>query len=237
MPGLPDAWPGWEDSAVPPEKVAEYLPKLRDLFSKYDYHPSLYGHFGQGCIHCRVGFDLYTAEGTKKFRAFLDEAADLVVSLGGSLSGEHGDGQARGELLPKMYGPELMEAFREFKRIWDPDGKMNPGKLIDAYAVTSNLRVGPDYNPPQPKTHFKYPKDHFTFARAALRCVGVGKCRAKAGRDVSQLPGHAGRKAFHAWPRPALVGNAQRRTDQGRLAVETGQGGPRPVPVLQGVQE
>ncbi len=181
VPGQPDGWPGWEDSAVPPERVAEYLPKLRELFTKYGYHPSLYGHFGQGCIHCRVGFDLYTAEGIEKFRAFLDEAAELVVSLGGSLSGEHGDGQARAELLPKMYGRELMQAFHDFKQIWDPDGKMNPGKVIDPYPITSNLRLGPDYNPPQPRTHFKYPQDRHSFARAALRCVGVGKCRRESG--------------------------------------------------------
>ncbi len=180
VPGEPDSWPGWEDSAVPPERVAEYLPKLRGLFSKYGYHPSLYGHFGQGCIHCRVGFDLYTAEGVKKFRAFLDEAADLVVSLGGSLSGEHGDGQARAELLPKMYGPELMEAFREFKQIWDPDGKMNPGKVVNAYPITSNLRIGPDYNSPQTETHFKYPKDKFSFARRRCAALAWGNAGAKA---------------------------------------------------------
>jgi FAD/FMN-containing dehydrogenase/Fe-S oxidoreductase len=179
--GQPDTWPGWEDSAVPPDKVAEYLPKLRELFTKYGYHPSLYGHFGQGCIHCRVGFDLYSAEGVRKFRSFMDEAADLVVSLGGALSGEHGDGQARGELLPKMYGPELMQAFREFKTIWDPDWKMNPGKKIDAYPITENLRLGADYNPPELRTHFQYPQDKFTFARAALRCVGVGNCRRHGG--------------------------------------------------------
>jgi Fe-S oxidoreductase len=128
-----------------------------------------------------VGFDLYSTEGIRKFRSFVDEAAELVIRLGGSLSGEHGDGQARGELLPKMYGPELMEAFREFKGIWDPDGKMNPGKKIDPYPITANLRIGPDYNPPQPETHFRFPQDHFTFARAALRCVGVGNCRRKSG--------------------------------------------------------
>ena len=181
VPGRPDAWPGWEDSAVPPEKVGPYLRDLRKLFNKYGYNPSLYGHLGQGCIHCRVGFDLYTAEGVKTFRAFLDEAADLVVSYGGSLSGEHGDGQARAELLPKMFTPELMEALREFKRIWDPNWKMNPGKVIDPYPITSNLRLGPDYHPPQLDTHFQYPEDHHTFSRAALRCVGVGNCREHGG--------------------------------------------------------
>lgn len=181
VPGEPDTWPGWEDSAVPPDKVGEYLPKLRELFSKYGYHPSLYGHFGQGCIHCRVGFDLYTADGVAKFRSFLDEASDLVISLGGSLSGEHGDGQARAEMLPKMFGEELVQAFREFKSIWDPQWKMNPGKVVDPYPITSNLRIGPDYNPPQPETHFKYPGDRHAFSRAVLRCVGVGKCRRESG--------------------------------------------------------
>jgi FAD/FMN-containing dehydrogenase len=159
VPGHPDTWPGWEDSAVPPDKVGPYLRELRKLFSKYGYHPSLYGHFGQGCVHCRVAFDLYTAEGIQNFRNFLDEAADLVVSFGGSLSGEHGDGQGRAELLPKMYGPDLMEAFHEFKRIWDPDWKMNPGKVIDPYPITSNLHLGTDYHPPKVQTHFQFPAD------------------------------------------------------------------------------
>jgi Fe-S oxidoreductase/FAD/FMN-containing dehydrogenase len=182
VPGQPDTWPGWEDSAVPPEKVGPYLRDLRKLFDKYGYHPSLYGHFGRGCIHCRVGFDLYTAEGVRNFRSFMGEAADLVVSYGGSLSGEHGDGQARAELLPRMFSPELMEAHRQFKRIWDPRWKMNPGKVINPYPITSNLRLGPDYNPPQPFTYFKYPgEDRQSFSRAVLRCVGVGDCRREKG--------------------------------------------------------
>lgn len=184
VPGHPDAWPGWEDSAVPVEKVGDYLRELRKLFDKYDYHPSLYGHFGQGCIHCRVQFDLYTTEGIKKFQTFMEEAADLVSSFGGALSGEHGDGQARGQLLPKMFGEKLYQAFREFKAIWDPNGKMNPGKKIDAYRNVENLRVGSDYNPPQPHTHFSYPKDKGSFARAALRCVGVGECRREGGQTM-----------------------------------------------------
>ncbi len=182
VPGHPDAWPGWEDSAVPPDKVAPYLRDLRKLFDKFNYQPSLYGHFGQGCIHCRVPFDLYTAEGIKNFRRFMEEAADLVVSYGGSLSGEHGDGQARAELLPRMFNPTIMEAFHEFKRIWDPDGKMNPGKVIDPYPLDSNLRIGADYNPPQPATHFHFAQDQHSFARAALRCVGVGECRKEGGQ-------------------------------------------------------
>jgi FAD/FMN-containing dehydrogenase/Fe-S oxidoreductase len=181
VPGLPDAWPGWEDSAVPPDRVGPYLRDLRSLFHKFGYEASLYGHFGQGCVHCRIPFDLETEEGLKKYRAFVDEAADLVVSHGGSLSGEHGDGQSRGELLPKMFGEELMEAFREFKAIWDPENRMNPGKLIHANPILSNLRLGADYEPWQPATHFHYPDDHGAFSRATLRCVGVGKCRRSEG--------------------------------------------------------
>lgn len=175
--GLPDMWPGWEDSAVPPEKVGEYLKDLRKLFQKYDYHPSLYGHFGQGCIHCRVGFDLKTAEGIENYKKFTKEAAQLVVGYGGSLSGEHGDGQARGPLLDQMYSDRLLKAFREFKMIWDPDGKMNPGKVVDADAQDEHLRLGTHFEPKEPQTHFKYPKDKGSFHRAAMRCVGVGECR------------------------------------------------------------
>ncbi|MGE5199113.1 MAG: (Fe-S)-binding protein, partial [Rhodospirillaceae bacterium] len=137
--------------------------------------PSLYGHFGQGCVHCRVGFDLYTAEGVQKYRRFVEEAADLVVRYGGSLSGEHGDGQSRGELLPRMYGGELMQAFREFKAIWDPSNKMNPGKLILPYRLDDHLRVA-QYRPAEVHTHFAYPVEG-SLADAAMRCVGVGKCR------------------------------------------------------------
>ncbi len=100
------------------------------MMAAFNYKGSLYGHFGHACVHTRLNFDLQSKEGIAKFRRFVEEAADLVVSYGGSLSGEHGDGQARAELLPKMFGPELMQAFREFKSAWDPDWKMNPGKVI-----------------------------------------------------------------------------------------------------------
>jgi hypothetical protein len=100
-----------------------------------------------------------------------------VLELGGSLSGEHGDGESRAELLPKMFGPELIDAFREFKSIWDPDWKMNPGKVVDPYGITDNLRLGVDYAPPPLETHFAYPDDRGSFEHAALRCVGIGKCR------------------------------------------------------------
>ncbi len=174
-----DHWPGWEDAAVPPEKVGDYLRDFKALMDKYNYKAALYGHFGQGCIHCRLNFDLKTAEGLKKWRNFMEEAADLVVSYNGSLSGEHGDGQQRAELLPKMFGEELMRAFREFKSIWDPDWKMNPNKVIDANKFDEDLRFGPDYSPPEPeKKHFAYPEDNGSFGHAVVdRCVGIGRCR------------------------------------------------------------
>ncbi|HVV72848.1 MAG TPA: FAD-binding and (Fe-S)-binding domain-containing protein, partial [Verrucomicrobiae bacterium] len=184
VPNHPDNWPGFEDSAVPVEAVGPYLRDLRDLMKKYQYTASLYGHLGQGCIHCRIPFDLYTADGIKSWKSFMEEATDLVVHYGGSISGEHGDGQARAPYIHKMFGPQLMQAFRDFKRIWDPHGKMNPGKLIDADPVDANLRIGPNYSPPNPKTHFAYPEDHWTFSRAALRCVGVGDCRKKGGQTM-----------------------------------------------------
>ncbi|MEO8945063.1 MAG: FAD-binding and (Fe-S)-binding domain-containing protein, partial [Gemmatimonadaceae bacterium] len=177
IPHEPDFYPGWEDSAVAPKDVGNYLRDLQKLFDKYGYTGSLYGHFGQGCIHCSIDFDLYTEEGIAHWKAFLTEAAHMCTSYGGSLSGEHGDGQARGTLLPIMFGEKIMEAFREFKSIWDPDGLMNPGKVIDAYPVDENLRWGTHYHPWEPKTHFSFPDDEGNFSYAANRCVGTGKCR------------------------------------------------------------
>ena len=170
-------WEGWEDSAVPPKNLGRYLRAFRALLDKHHLEGDLYGHFGQGCVHTRINFDLETAEGIRGYRSFVEDAADLVVSLGGSLSGEHGDGQSRGELLPRMYGPELMQAFHEFKAIFDPEWKMNPGKVIDPYRLDQNLRLGVDYRPPDLHTHFQFPREEHSFAKATLRCVGVGECR------------------------------------------------------------
>ena len=181
IPGEPDNHEGWEDSSVPPENLGRYIRDLQKLLNKYGYYGALYGHFGEGCLHTRLNFDLETAGGIEHFKHFLEEASDLVVSYGGSLSGEHGDGQARGELLPRMFDKEIIDAFREFKSIWDPDWKMNPGKLIDSYAVDENLRLGTHYNPPIPDTHFSYKEDNYNFAQAAERCVGAGVCRRHGG--------------------------------------------------------
>lgn len=183
-PGDRDHWPGWEDSAVPPDKVSPYIRDLRKLFSKYGYKGAMYGHLGQGCVHTRISFDLRTSPGIRNYRDFLDEASDLVISYGGSLSGEHGDGQQRAEFLHKQYGPELINAMREFKRIWDPQWKMNPGKVIDPYPLDAYLKLGANYNPPEVKTKFVYPEDHNNFAHATLRCVGAGKCRIPETADV-----------------------------------------------------
>ncbi len=186
VPGQPVTWEGWEDSAVPPEKVGAYLRDLRRLYQKYEYVSAMYGHFGQGCIHCRVSFDLESAAGIRKWRAFMEEATDLVVSHGGSISGEHGDGQSKAEFLYKMFGRELIEAFREFKSIWDPDWKMNPGKVVDPFLIDQNLRLGASYTPWDPPTYFQFPEDHGSFAHAALRCVGVGECRRLSGSGEQQ---------------------------------------------------
>jgi len=181
VPGEPLNWEGWEDAAVAPEKLGGYLRDLRKMMAAFGYKGSLYGHFGHACVHTRLNFDLQSKDGIAKFRKFVEEAADVVLSYGGSLSGEHGDGQARAELLPKMFGPELMQAFRKFKSAWDPDWKMNPGKLIEPYRLDENLRLGPNYAPWEPKTNFKFPADHGSLSYAALRCVGVGKCRREEG--------------------------------------------------------
>ena len=176
-----DNWPGWEDSAVPPSSLGRYVAELRSLMDRHGIKGAMYGHFGQGCIHCRLSFDLRTASGVAGYRAFLEEAADLVVRYGGSVSGEHGDGQQRAELLEKQYGSALIEAMREFKRIWDPDWKMNPGKVVDPYRLDENLRLGVGYNPPRPATKFAFPEEQGDFAHATLRCVGIGKCRVPEG--------------------------------------------------------
>jgi FAD/FMN-containing dehydrogenase/Fe-S oxidoreductase len=172
-----DTWEGWEDSAVPRERLGEYVRKLQALMAKHDYHAAMYGHFGDGLIHMRLDSGLHTEAEVKNYRAFVEEAADLVVSLGGSLSGEHGDGQARSELLPKMYTPRIMEAFAEFKRIWDPANKMNPGDKVNPKKLDADLRFGPDFRPKPLETVFTYRESESDFRRAAIRCVGVGECR------------------------------------------------------------
>jgi FAD/FMN-containing dehydrogenase/Fe-S oxidoreductase len=198
VPGRGDAWEGWEDSAVPPEQLGDYLRRLSQLAERYGYESSLYGHYGQGCVHARWNFDLETQPGIEKWRRWLDEASDLVLELGGSLSGEHGDGQARSELLPKMFGEQLIGAFEEFKSIWDPDWKMNPGQIVRPYPLDENLRLGAGYDPWRPQVKFAYARDEGDFAHATLRCVGVGKCRTPGGAGVMCPSFMATREEMHS---------------------------------------
>ncbi len=181
VPGERPAWPGWEDAAVRPENLGDYLREFRGLLDEYGYDAALYGHFGDACVHCRIDFEHDSRAGVDRYLAFVTEAADLVVRYGGSISGEHGDGQSRAALLERMYGEEVVGAFREFKSIWDPDGRMNPGKVVDPYTPDQNLRLGPDWAPEPLETTFRFPSDHFSFADATVRCVGVGACRRSGG--------------------------------------------------------
>ena len=175
--GQPRTWPGAEDCAVPPARLGDFLRRFVSLLDGYGLAAATYyGHFGEGCIHCRINFDLFTRDGVAKFRAAMLEIGDLVVEFGGSLSGEHGDGLARSELLPKMFGNELMGAFREFKRSFDPDHRMNPGVIVDAEPLDAHLRVGADYHPQTVPTRFDFSAEG-GLAGAALKCVGIGKCR------------------------------------------------------------
>lgn len=170
------AWSGWEDAAVPVPRLGEYLRRLDDLVARYGYSGESYGHFGEGCMHLRLDADLLTRAGTRQWARFVDEATDLVVSLGGSVSGEHGDGRARSAAAARMYGADAMGVFAALKSLFDPAAVLNPGVIADPAPVTADLRlVGtPDASVP---TVLRYPQDPGGFAEAARRCVGVGVCR------------------------------------------------------------
>ncbi|GHF47153.1 oxidoreductase [Streptomyces mashuensis] len=179
---LPDggeAWPGWEDCAVPPARLGAYLRDFRALLAAYGLRGAPYGHFGEGCVHVRLDVDLVSEEGVRRYRAFSTDMADLVVAHGGSLSGEHGDGQARAELLPRLYGPDVVRLFERFKDVWDPWGGLNPGMLVRPYRLDENLRFAVLPRRPVDVT-FTYPEDGGDFSAAVRRCVGVARCREKA---------------------------------------------------------
>ncbi|MFD6417223.1 FAD-binding and (Fe-S)-binding domain-containing protein [Streptomyces sp. NPDC060194] len=196
-----EAWPGWEDCAVPPARLGAYLRDFRALLAGHGLRGTPYGHFGDGCVHVRIDFDLLTHRGTARFRAFSEALADLVTAYGGSLSGEHGDGVARAELLPRMYGRELVGLFGRFKDVWDPDGGMNPGMLarpdrLDEHLRFAVLPTGPSRwnggDPGRPvDVEFAYPHDGpggGDFTAAVRRCVGVAKCRTAAGGAGGMCP-------------------------------------------------
>src|SRR5580658_3583480 len=177
IPGRPRSWPGAEDCAVPPANLGAFLRGFdRILGSRSLKVATYYGHFGEGCVHARINFDLMTAAGIATFRAAMVELGELVASLGGSLSGEHGDGLARSELLPMMFQPDLIDAFREFKRIFDPNSMMNPGVIVDPHPLDSHLKMGANYRPREIATNFNFNAEG-GLAGAALKCVGIGKCR------------------------------------------------------------
>ncbi|MFC7980459.1 FAD-binding and (Fe-S)-binding domain-containing protein [Streptomyces sp. NPDC057336] len=176
MPDGAEAWPGWEDCAVPPARLGGYLRDFRALLTAHGLRGTPYGHFGDGCIHVRIDFDLLTDTGVARFRRFSEELADVVVAHGGSLSGEHGDGQARAELLPRMYGEETVALFERAKGVWDPDDLLNPGMLVRPAPLDTNLRFS--VLPREPvDVEFGYPSDGGDFSAAVRRCVGVAKCR------------------------------------------------------------
>ncbi len=176
MPDGSEAWPGWEDCAVPPARLGGYLRDFRALLAAHGLRGTPYGHFGDGCIHVRIDFDLLTDAGVARFRRFSEELADVVVAHGGSLSGEHGDGQARAELLPRMYGEETVALFERAKAVWDPDDLLNPGMLVRPAPLDANLRFS--VLPREPvDVAFGYPSDGGDFSAAVRRCVGVAKCR------------------------------------------------------------
>lgn len=174
------AYPGFEDAAVPPERLANYLRDFRGLLAEHGLAGISYGHFGEGCIHIRLDADLSTAAGVRGYRSFLESAADLVAAHGGSISGEHGDGQARSELLARTYSPRVIGLFERFKGIWDPDDLLNPGILVRPRKLDANVRwlaLGTR----EVQAQYAYPDDQDSLRQAVSRCVGVGKCRVDHG--------------------------------------------------------
>ncbi|MEV5549538.1 FAD-binding and (Fe-S)-binding domain-containing protein [Streptomyces sp. NPDC052309] len=186
MPDGSEAWPGWEDCAVPPARLGAYLRDFRGLLASHGLRGTPYGHFGDGCIHVRIDFDLLTQAGVARFRRFSEELAELVVAHGGSLSGEHGDGQARAELLPRMYGPETVALFERAKAVWDPDDLLNPGMLVRPAPLDANLRFSVLPRGPV-DVEFGYPADGGDFSAAVRRCVGVAKCRTASASGPSVM--------------------------------------------------
>ncbi len=176
-----EAWCGWEDAAVPPARLGAYLRGLEEVMGRYGYSGASYGHFGEGCMHMRIDFDFLTDSGRRDYRAFITEATDLVIGLGGSVSGEHGDGRARGEMVARMYGAESMDLFAQVKRAFDPDGVLNPHVIVDPVPIDHNLRQAGAAKDRHVATIFSYPEDNNDFAQAQRRCVGVGTCRQTSG--------------------------------------------------------
>ena len=196
-PGGAPAYPGWEDSAVPPESVGRYLRDLDDLMGRHRLAGIPYGHFGDGCVHLRLDFPLDRPDGRTVLREFLREAAELVTGYGGSLSGEHGDGRTRSELLPVMYSAAAMELFGRVKEAFDPAGVLNPGVLVRPRPLDADIRVRPAPRPGAPSP-------------AAADASGS---RSAATAATSRWPCTAAPAWASAWPaRPAPAGSCARPT-------------------------
>ncbi|MCX3063381.1 FAD-binding and (Fe-S)-binding domain-containing protein [Streptomyces beihaiensis] len=177
-----EAWPGWEDSAVPVEHLGDYLRDLDRLLADHGLQGTPYGHFGEGCVHIRIDFDHATEDGLRNFRSFMEDAARLVARHGGTLSGEHGDGQARAEFLPLVHSREAIDAFADFKAVWDPGNKLNPGILVHPRRADERLRIRPGHRPALPlTTTLALAADDGDLSKALRRCVGVAKCRTASG--------------------------------------------------------
>lgn len=176
-----EAWAGWEDAAVPPRRLGEYLRGLDELMGHYGYSGASYGHFGEGCMHMRIDFDLFTDDGVADYRSFVEQSTDLVVGLGGSVSGEHGDGRARSEMVQRMYGADSCGLFDQIKTVWDPGGALNPNIIVAPRPLDADLRHRGPAKDRMVATLFSYPSDGGSFASAQRRCVGVGKCRQSSG--------------------------------------------------------
>ncbi len=174
-----ECWPGWEDAAVPPANLGAYLREFDEVMERHGVTGQPFGHFGDGCIHVRLDIPLQhdpSQPGGAALRAFMEDAAELVTRHGGSLSGEHGDGRARSELLPTMYSPEAIALFGQIKALFDPNGLLNPGVMVDPAPLDRDLR-----RPAAPRTPgvgHAFTHDHGDLTEAVHRCTGVGKCRA-----------------------------------------------------------
>ena len=234
------AWPGWEDAAVPPERLGSYLRAFAALTAEHGVDGITYGHLGDGCVHARL--DLPVQGAPQRLRAFLHDAAVLVAEHGGSLSGEHGDGRARGELLPLMYSPAAIAAFTELKQVFDPQDVLNPGVLVRPRPVDADLRLATAGRPP-PATApgHTYPDDGGQLFTAVHRCVGIGRCRvAQPGPGLVMCPSYRATRDEKDSTRGrarVLQETRQRHPRHRRLAGRGGARGPRAVPVVQGLLE
>ena len=232
-----EAWPGWEDAAVPPERFGAYLREFDALLRKHGRRGAYYGHFGDGCLHIRIDFDLLTKPGVADFRSFMEDAADLAVAHGGSLSGEHGDGVARAELLPRMYPPEIIDAFAEFKGIWDPDDRMNPGRVVRPAKLDEDLRVFVGMPNLAGRQALAFTEDRGSFARASRRCLGVGRCVTASGGVMCPSYRATGEEQHSTRGRARLLFEmANGEVIEGGWRSTGGGRGARPVPVVQGLQ-